>query len=90
MSVDEFRSWFVPISWNIEQSNEPRAIELVYHVDGVLAEASSEAWTEEQLHEELAGPFVADPSAQEIVGDPSPFQISQYAAPSVTNTAVAA
>lgn len=49
MSLDAFRAWFVPLSSNIEQSGEPRAIELAHHVDGVLAEASSGGWTENEL-----------------------------------------
>jgi len=90
MSLDEFRAWFVPISWNIEESNEPQAIELAHRLDSVLAEASSGAWTEEQLHEELAGPFVADSFAQDVVGDSSRFSVPQFAADPATNSAVAA
>jgi hypothetical protein len=82
-SLDEFRSWFVPVSWNIEQSGESAAIELVHHIDGVLAEASSGGWTEEQLHEELSRPFVVSAYGENVFGDPSPFPISQSSAPNV-------
>lgn len=53
-SLDEFREWFVPISIRIEQSGSPRAIELSYEIDGILAEASSAGWCEDDLREELA------------------------------------
>jgi hypothetical protein len=53
MSLDAFRAWFVPLSWNIEESAEPQAIELAHHIDGILAEASSGGWTEDELLEEL-------------------------------------
>src|ERR1700733_1170233 len=52
-SLDAFRAWFVPVSSNIEQSGEPPAIGLAHHIDGVLAEASSGGWTEDELLEEL-------------------------------------
>ena len=59
MSLDEFRARFVPLSSNIEESGEPQAIELAHHIDGILAEASSAGWSEDELHEELASRFVA-------------------------------
>jgi hypothetical protein len=90
MSLDGFRDWFVPISWNIEKTREPEAIELAHYIDGVLAEASSGAWTEDELREELARPFEAELSALDVVGDPSPFPISQFVAPFANNSAVAA
>jgi len=87
MSLDAFRAWFVPLSWNIEESAEPQAIELAHHIDGILAEASSGAWTENELLEELISPFVAIPFAQSVVGDPSPFPISQSSAANVYEAA---
>jgi len=59
MSLDDFRARFVPLSANIESSQEPEAAELAHRIDGILAEASSGGWTEEELLEELTGPFVA-------------------------------
>ncbi len=53
MSLDAFRAWFVPLSANMEQSGEPQAIELAHRLDGILAEASSGGWTENELLEEL-------------------------------------
>jgi hypothetical protein len=63
VSLDEFRSRFVPISWDIEKSQDPAAIKLAHHIDGILAEASTAGWTEEQLHEELRGSVAAMPFA---------------------------
>jgi hypothetical protein len=54
LSLDAFRQWFVPLSLDIEQSGEPDAIELVHHLDGVLAEASSAEWSDADLREEMA------------------------------------
>ena len=87
-SFDNFLEWFVPISCNIEQSGDDQAIQLAHYIDGILLEASSSHWDEKDIREELARPFVADLFARDVVGDP--FQIPQFAAPSVTNTAVAA
>jgi hypothetical protein len=53
ISVDAFRAWFVPVSGNIEESGEPQAVELAHHLDGILAEASSGGWPENELLEEL-------------------------------------
>lgn len=77
MSLDAFRACFVPLSWNIEESGEPLAIALAHDLDGILAEASSGGWTEDELLEELRSPFVANALAESVVGDPSPFPIPQ-------------
>jgi hypothetical protein len=53
MSLDDFRAWFVPLSANIESSQEPEAAELAHRIDGILAEASSGGWIEDELFEEL-------------------------------------
>lgn len=53
-SVEEFQGWFVPISWNIEQSGEQEAIKLAYQIDGMLAESSSANWPDKDLKEELS------------------------------------
>jgi hypothetical protein len=54
LSLDAFREWFVPMSIDIEQSGQPDAIELVHHIDGILAEASSAHWSDEDLRQEMA------------------------------------
>jgi hypothetical protein len=66
-SLDLFRQWFVPVSWDIEKTADVDAIALAYRVDGLLAEASSAAWTDEQLRHELANsirPLVQLPMIQ--------------------------
>jgi len=57
ISIDAFREWFVPLSLDIEQSGQPDAIELVHHIDGILAEASSAHWSDEDLRQEMADIF---------------------------------
>jgi hypothetical protein len=61
LSLDDFRNWFVPVSWNIEGSGEPEAIDLAHRIDGVLAEASAVGWSEQDIREELSTLFA--PSA---------------------------
>ena len=80
VSLDEFRAWFVPLSWNIEDSREPQAIQLAHQIDGILAEASSADWTEADIYEELSRPFLVSAFAQNVFGDPSPFPIPQSSA----------
>jgi hypothetical protein len=63
ISLDDFRAWFVPISWNIEESHEPQAIQLTHQIDGILAEASSADWSESDIYEELSRLFLASPLA---------------------------
>jgi hypothetical protein len=54
ISLDAFREWFVPLSMDIEQSGHPEAIELAHHIDGILAEANSAHWSDEDLRQEMA------------------------------------
>lgn len=79
ISFDDFLEWFVPISCGIEESGEADAVELAHQIDGILAEASSAGWSDEDIHEELARPFVPGRGAENIVGDPSavPIPVSQ-------------
>ena len=53
-SLRAFREWFVPVSIDIEESGNALAVELVHHIDGILAEASSAGWSEADLCAELA------------------------------------
>ena len=52
--LDKFYDWFVPRSWDIERSGNVLAIALAHRIDGLLAEASSAQWSEEELRQELA------------------------------------
>lgn len=52
--LQDFRKWFVPLSITIEESGDDAATALAHEIDGLLAEASSAGWTEEDLKEELA------------------------------------
>ena len=52
--LSALQEWFVPVSISIEQTGTPSAIRLAYQIDGLLAEASSAGWDEEELRAELA------------------------------------
>jgi hypothetical protein len=47
--LDELLQWFVPISSDIEKSNDPSLIALVHEIDGILAEGSSAKWPEADI-----------------------------------------
>lgn len=64
ISLNEFCEWFVPRSWDIEESGNRGAIALAHHIDGLLGEASSAEWSESDLRQALANsllPFVGQP-----------------------------
>lgn len=86
-SLDEFRAWFVPVSWNIEESADAEAVKLAYRIEGILGEASSGHWTDQELMEELtqiSRPFAAS-SAEEWsispMAEPVPIQWNGPTAP---------
>ena len=70
-SYDEFLEWFVPISCNIEASGDDQAIRLSYYLEGILSEASSAHWDENEIREELGRWFLAEKLGSDVVGDPS-------------------
>ena len=54
MSLAEFRDWFGPVVWGIEQCADPTAEGLAYEVEGRLAEADAGRWNETTLRGTLA------------------------------------
>lgn len=71
ISIDAFRGWFEPLSWNIERTGNGVAIALAYKIDGILAEASSADWDECELRRELtriARPFADGTTGKRVVG----------------------
>jgi hypothetical protein len=54
-SVAEFHDWFIPATWNIEaeQAADPDAVRLAHKIQLLLAEFSSEHWSEEELRQNL-------------------------------------
>jgi hypothetical protein len=52
-SLDEFKEWFIPASWDVEKSDDEKLIELVSQIKLRLAEYSSEAWSEPELKGQL-------------------------------------
>jgi hypothetical protein len=83
MSFDQFVEWFVPISLSVANSGDNDAIQLANRIDGILGEASSAHWSEEDIHEELARPFVGSSIAEEVFGDPSSLSIPASSVPNV-------
>jgi hypothetical protein len=59
ISLEDFKDWFVPILWNIENSQNRSAINMVYEIELRLAEYSSKFWNEIEL-KNLLRPMVAD------------------------------
>jgi hypothetical protein len=53
ISSTEFRHWFHPVAWSIDEANDPVAEDLVYEIEEALAEFDSGAWTEHELHRAL-------------------------------------
>lgn len=72
LSLDDFQRWFVPISWDIEASQDHSVIALVHGIDGILAESSAAHWSESDLREELAKairPFVSRQNKSFVLAD---------------------
>jgi hypothetical protein len=59
ISLREFEDWFVPASWNVAQSNNSNAVNLVYEIELWLAEYSDGHWNEQELKNYLK-PLVID------------------------------
>lgn len=79
----------MPVSIHVNESQDGEAIELAHRIDGILSEASSAEWSEEDIHEELARPFVSEWVAEDIdvYGDPNLFSIPQSSAANICVTA---
>lgn len=57
ISLRAFQEWFLPIAWNVEESENPGAVELAYDIELRLFEFSNGDWTEDELRR-LLRPFV--------------------------------
>lgn len=53
ISLQNFEEWFVPASWNVHQSGNQAAINLVYDIELWLAEFSDGIWSEQELKQYL-------------------------------------
>jgi hypothetical protein len=53
ISLHDLQAWFVPVLWDIEQTHNPKAIELAGEVELRLAEYTNDDWTEDELRSEL-------------------------------------
>jgi hypothetical protein len=49
----EFQRWFVPSTWNIDETENRVARDIAAYIDLKLAEFSNRHWTEDELREQL-------------------------------------
>jgi hypothetical protein len=49
VSLEDFKDWFVPFSWNVEHNNNQTATNMVYEIELRLAEYSNNYWNENEL-----------------------------------------
>jgi hypothetical protein len=59
ISLEDFKDWFVPSSWDVDHQNNQAAINMVYEIELRLAEYSNGYWSEDEL-KPLLRPLVAD------------------------------
>jgi len=52
-SLEEFERWFYDLAFDIERRKTGRGVDLVHEIEGILAEASSAAWSRSDLNAEL-------------------------------------
>ena len=49
ISLSEFKKWFFPETWDVDQTNDFNLLNLVYGIKLRLAEFSNKDWTEVEL-----------------------------------------
>ncbi len=76
IQLHEFEDWFVPVLWDIDESDDERARELAGRVHVLMAEFSRDDRSEESLRMELANAIRPDP-AENRYGSPSFLSIPQ-------------
>lgn len=50
ITLDQFRDWFVPILWTVEDSNDTSAERLAYEIEALHSEYAHEHWSIEEFH----------------------------------------
>jgi hypothetical protein len=53
ISLAEFRAWFVPVTWDLDDTAEPDGNQMVYDIENLYAEYTDGYWTEAELRERL-------------------------------------
>ena len=53
ISLREFQRWFVPATWNIDETSNAEAKHLAAYIDLRLAELVNHHWTEQEFREQL-------------------------------------
>lgn len=67
ISLSVFEEWFIPATWNVEQSGNIEAVDLAHEIDLLLAEHSNGHWTESELREHFR-PLSENPAIAAAVG----------------------
>jgi len=57
ISIQDFKDGFVPVAWQIEETNNRIAIELAHEIELILAEYGNGDWTEDEVRNGLR-PFI--------------------------------
>ena len=53
MTLDQFRDWFVPVLWTVEDSNDTVAERLAYEIEALHSEYAQAHWTTDEFHGKL-------------------------------------
>lgn len=51
MTLAEFRAWFVPATWDLDDTVNPEGSRLVYEIENLYVEFTDGYWTEPELRE---------------------------------------
>ena len=77
ISLDDFKEWFIPATWDIEQSRDSLVYELVAEIHLKLGEFSNDHWTEDELRR-LLRPLLESYSVTISFGSQSYTSILTY------------
>ena len=73
--LHEFEGWFVPVLWDLAESDDEAARELAGSVENLIAETSRGDRTLESLHKELA--HIASAFASQVEQSARPFVMTK-------------
>jgi hypothetical protein len=53
ISLAEFRAWFVPATWDLDDTAGPDSNQMAYDIENLYAEYTDGYWTEPELREQV-------------------------------------
>lgn len=59
MTFQEFQDWFVPTTWDLDESSPLALQKLVYRIELLMAEYTGAYWTEDEFRKRLAAEVYA-------------------------------